>query len=111
MKRIGRAIRAMRWAHPEPYVDDAVDGREVLDKLAGLPIGTWSYQWDGPAVRHLGPMSQDFMAAFGLGDDERRINLLDANGVTMVAIQALYRRVIQLEQELENRRQQARTDA
>jgi trimeric autotransporter adhesin len=33
-----------------------------------------------------GPMSQDFMAAFGLGDDDSRINLIDANGVNMVAI-------------------------
>jgi hypothetical protein len=74
-----------------------VNGQELLETLAGLPISKWSYLWDGPAVRHLGPMSQDFMAAFHLGDDERRIDLLDANGVNMVAIQALYRRVIALE--------------
>ena len=35
-----------------------------------------------------------------VGDDERRINLLDANGVNVVAIQALYRRVVALEGEL-----------
>ena len=51
-------------------------------------------------MRHLGPMAQDFMAAFRLGDDDRKINLLDANGVLTVAIQALYRRLVQLEAEV-----------
>jgi hypothetical protein len=76
---------------------EPVDGHAILELLAALPISTWSYNWDGPEVRHLGPMAQDFMATFGLGDDERKINLIDANGVVMVAIQALYRRVIALE--------------
>jgi len=40
-------------------------------------------------------MSQDFMAAFGA--DGRKIELLDANGVNMVAIQALVRRLQALE--------------
>jgi hypothetical protein len=79
---------------------DPVNGFEVLEKLAALPISTWNYKGDDPAVRHLGPMAQDFAAAFGLGDDDRTINMIDANGVVMVAIQALYRRVQQLEAEV-----------
>jgi hypothetical protein len=74
-----------------------VDGYEVLEKLAALPISTWNYKTDAPSVRHLGPMAQDFAAAFGLGDDDRKINMVDANGVVMVAIQALYRRLRDLE--------------
>jgi hypothetical protein len=74
----------------------AVSGPDVLAKLAVLPISAWSYEWE-PDVPHLGPMAQDFAAAFGLGDDETKINHIDANGVTMVAIQALYRRVVELE--------------
>jgi len=35
-------------------------------------------------------MAQDFAAAFGVGEDEKYINMVDANGVTMVAIQVLY---------------------
>ncbi len=77
------------------------NGYEILDKLADLPISEWSYVWDGPEVRHLGPMAQDFAAAFGLGDDERKIDLIDANGVTMVAIQALLRRLKALEARVE----------
>lgn len=75
------------------------DGQQVLDQLAALEISTWRYEWE-PTIRHLGPMSQDFMAAFGLGADERKIDLLDANGVNMVAIQALLRRLQVLEAEV-----------
>lgn len=86
---------------PERAFDpDPVNGYEVLDKLAALPISKWSYVWDGPAVRHLGPMSQDFMAAFGEGADEHKIDLIDTNGVVMVSIQALYRRLLALEAEV-----------
>lgn len=35
-----------------------------------------------------------------LGDDHTKINLIDANGVCMVAIQALYRRVAELERQV-----------
>jgi hypothetical protein len=80
---------------------EPVNGQELLEKLASLPVSSWSYLWEDPAtVRHLGPMAQDFMAAFGLSDDDRKINLIDANGVLTVAIQALFRRVVALEEEI-----------
>jgi len=41
------------------------------------------------AVRHLGPMSQDFYEAFGLGHDHKMISMLDAQGVSLAAIQGL----------------------
>ena len=104
MRKLRTVWRSIRWGltgrHPEPFQHDPVNGHEILETLASLPISKWSYLWDGPAVRHLGPMSQDFMAAFHLGDNERRINVLDANGVNMVAIQALHRRVAGLEEEV-----------
>ena len=65
-----------------------------------MPISTWNYKSDPPSVRHLGPMAQDFMAAFGLGSDDKVINLVDANGVVMVSIQALHRRLRDLEAEV-----------
>jgi hypothetical protein len=79
---------------------EPVDGYEVLEKLATLPISTWNYTSDPESVRHLGPMEQDFMEAFGLGDDDTVIHHVDANGVMMVAIQALYRKVQALEAEV-----------
>lgn len=65
----------------------------LLDELAALPVSTWRYKWDDPDVRHLGPMAQDFAAAFGLGENERWIETTDADGVNMVAIQEVTRRL------------------
>ena len=83
-----------------------INGHELLERLTALPVSTWRYHWEPPDVRHLGPMSQDFRAAFGLGDDERRIDMVDANGVLTVALQALYRRIAALEAEVAALREQ-----
>jgi hypothetical protein len=68
-----------------------VDTQQILDKVAHLPISTWTYVNEPNAVRHLGPMAQDFHASFGLGDDDRTYNSVDAHGVALAAIQALER--------------------
>jgi hypothetical protein len=66
-----------------------VNPQDVLAKVASLPIEQWQYKAD-PGVRHLGPMSQDFHAAFGLnGADDRRIATVDEEGVALAAIQGL----------------------
>jgi Flp pilus assembly pilin Flp len=71
----------------------AVNAREVLGRVVSLPIATWNYLSQGPAVRHIGPMAQDFHAAFGVGEDDTHINMVDANGVALAAIQGLYQLV------------------
>ena len=65
-----------------------VNTREVLDKVAALPITEWQYKTQGDA-RHIGPMAQDFRAAFGVGRDEKHITTVDADGVALAAIQGL----------------------
>ncbi len=70
-----------------------IDGREVLERLASVPMSTWSYKSDDPSVRHLGPMAQDFHAAFGLGNTDRAYDPIDAHGVAFAAIQGLYQMV------------------
>ena len=67
-----------------------VDGREVLERLVEMPIETWNYQAQDPSIRHMGPMAQDFYAAFQVGMDERYIGTLDADGVALAAIQGLH---------------------
>jgi hypothetical protein len=67
----------------------SVDPFNVLRRLASLPISSWSYKAQ-PSVRHIGPMAQDFAKAFGVGDSNRRIALVDANGVELASIQALH---------------------
>jgi hypothetical protein len=50
---------------------------------------------DGPnaEVRHVGPMAQDFHAAFGLGDSDKSIGMQDIEGVALAAIQGLHQQL------------------
>lgn len=68
-----------------------VDGQQLLRKLARVPMQTWNYKTQAPSIRHIGPMAQDFRAAFGLGEDERHISEVDGQGVAMAGVQALYK--------------------
>jgi len=75
----------------------AVNPRTILDRLTKIPIQTWNYKSDPESVRHIGPMAQDFRAAFNLGKDDKTLHTVDAQGVTMAAIQGLHR--LSLEQQ------------
>jgi hypothetical protein len=77
-----------------------VDEKDVLLRLASVPIDTWRYKSQDPSVRHMGPVAQDFHAAFGLGEDEKYISTIDADGVALVAIQGLYKVVQEKEAEI-----------
>jgi hypothetical protein len=68
----------------------AVDPRQVLERLVAIPIESWSYLSDDASIRHIGPMAQDFAAAFGVGQDDKHIATVDADGVALVAIQGLH---------------------
>jgi hypothetical protein len=70
-----------------------VDEQAVLRSVARMPISSWSYTADDPSVRHVGPMAQDFYQAFGLGQTDRAYDPIDAHGVTLAAIKALYQQV------------------
>jgi len=69
-----------------------VDGEETLRRLASLPISTWNLKSQDPSIRHIGPVAQDFHAAFGYGESDSAINMEDSDGVALTAIQALYDR-------------------
>lgn len=69
-----------------------VDTRAVLDKVAALPITRWHYT-NAPSTTHLGPVAQDFHAAFGLGVDDKSIATVDADGIALAAIQGLNRKL------------------
>jgi trimeric autotransporter adhesin len=82
-----------------------VDAQRVLAQVAALPIATWNYRAESPSVRHMGPMAQDFSAAFGLGADDVSIGTIDVDGVALAAIQGLYQ--LTQAQEAENAAQKA----
>lgn len=69
-----------------------LSGEDVLTRLRSLPIQTWSYRVEDSSIRHLGPTAQDFRAAFGLGNDDKVIGTVDADGVALAGVQALDRR-------------------
>lgn len=71
----------------------AVNPRFILDRLASVPVQMWRYKSEPDGVRHIGPVAQDFRAAFGLGDSDKTINTVDAQGVALAAIQGLYRMI------------------
>jgi len=67
----------------------SVDARAVLDRVVALPLSTWRYNGQDKSIRHIGPIAQDFYAAFDVGEDERHISTVDADGVALAAIQGL----------------------
>jgi len=77
----------------------SVKPEEVLAKVAQLPVMQWSYKTDA-ATRHIGPMAQDFYAAFAVGTDERHIAPIDEGGVALAAIQGLNQKLEQKETEI-----------
>ncbi|MGH8014929.1 MAG: tail fiber domain-containing protein, partial [Candidatus Zixiibacteriota bacterium] len=86
----------------------AINVEELLEKLATMPITKWKYIAEESQADHIGPMSQDFYSAFGLGDDNKRISTIDADGVALAAIQALHKQNLELKRELEELRKQVK---
>jgi hypothetical protein len=81
----------------------AVNPQKVLDKVAALPITEWNYKTDSPDVQHIGPMAQDFQAAFGLnGKDDKHISVLDESGMALAAIQGLNQKLHEKDAEIQN---------
>ena len=68
-----------------------INGYDLLEKVGNMPITRWSYKSEGTGIEHIGPMAQDFYAAFKLGNDDKGISTVDADGVALAAIQELYR--------------------
>ncbi len=65
-----------------------IDPVAILEQLAELPVTAWNYKADPEQRRHIGPVAQDFHAAFDLGDD-KTITTLDADGIAFAAIQGV----------------------
>lgn len=76
------------------------DGELALSKIAQMSITSWSYKSTDGSVRHLGPMAQDFRAAFGLGADSVTITTTDIDGVNLLAVQALEKRTAEQRSEI-----------
>jgi trimeric autotransporter adhesin len=79
---------------------EPASGGGVLRKLASVPVSTWSYRAQDNSIRHIGPMAQDFYRAFGVGEDRKHIDSIDADGVALAAIKGLNRKVERLQRKV-----------
>jgi hypothetical protein len=86
-----------------------VSPEEVLDKVAALPIHEWNFTND-VATRHIGPMAQDFYAAFAVGPDDKHIATVDADGVALAAIQGLNEKVENSKQDTQSQLQKLKAE-
>jgi trimeric autotransporter adhesin len=80
-----------------------VDTAAILECVAKIPVQQWRFKAEGEQVKHIGPMAQDFRAAFGLGAHETAIATVDADGVALAAIQGLNQKVENLNDQLKRR--------
>jgi len=79
---------------------NAVNSCDVLARVAAMPVSEWNYKSD-PATRHIGPMAQDFYAAFSVGMDDRHISMVDADGVALAAIKGLNQKLNEKDAEIQ----------
>ena len=75
-----------------------ISGQAILDSLDSMPITMWNMK--GTTVKHIGPVAQDFYAAFNVGEDNRHINTVDEGGVALIASQTLYRIIREKEEHI-----------
>jgi trimeric autotransporter adhesin len=76
-----------------------LDGETVLLRLRSVPVTKWRYKGEADrTVRHIGPMAQDWHAAFGLSSDNESINQGDFDGVNLAAVKALDGRTERMQQ-------------
>ena len=84
----------------------SIKPREVLDKVMAMPIMKWEFKMDAGGVTHLGPMAQDFHAAFDLnGSDDTHISTVDEGGVALAAIQGLNQKLDEKNSEIQDLKQ------
>jgi len=84
-----------------------LDARVLLKKISDLDIQSWYYK--NTEERHIGPVAEDFVEAFNVGDmraedgqrDNHYISSADVAGVALVGVQELYRMVNELQEKTE----------
>lgn len=77
-----------------------LDHKALLQKIAKLDITEWNFKYEAAAVRHIGPMAQDFHSVFGLGEREDRIAPLDTSGVALAAVQGLQKELAERDRQI-----------
>lgn len=81
-----------------------IDDEELLDNVNKLSVTKWRYK--GTDETHIGPIAEEFKEIFNLGlkEDDKHISTLDAAGVALKAIQALYKKNKELQEQIDELR-------
>jgi hypothetical protein len=75
-----------------------VNYNTILQGVKSVPVYTWSYKTQDSSIVHVGPMAQDFSAAFHVGESDSTISSVDADGINFAAIKALEEKTATLKQ-------------
>lgn len=77
-----------------------IDESDILDRLASLDISEWRYLTEPEGTWHIGPVAEEFQAAFGLSDG-KTLNMIDTTGISFAAIKALKRELDEKQTEVD----------
>lgn len=76
------------------YAIEALKIEECFQKIQELTLYQWKYK--NQSQTHIGPMAQDFYGLFQVGESNKYINSLDADGTILFGIKDLNKRVLGL---------------
>ena len=71
---------------------EPVEPETALEAVESMPVSTWEYTDEdgaGEGTRFIGPMAEEFHDAFDVGDNEKAINSINADGAAFAAIKGL----------------------
>ena len=68
-----------------------IDPFEALEKIMQVPITRWNYKNEDASTTHIGPVAQDFFAAFQTGGPNGNVSIstIDPSGVALIGVQGL----------------------
>jgi hypothetical protein len=78
----------------------SVDTSDILAKINQLDLSSWNYKTENASIRHLGPIAEDFYNIFQLGNSNKSISTIDPAGVALAGIQALDKKITNVQESL-----------
>jgi len=79
---------------------EKIDYLSILDRVENLNIYTWNYITQDNSIRHIGPFAQDIYAAFGFGETDKAISIVDMDGINLASIKALIIKIEKLKEKI-----------
>ncbi|MGV6852964.1 MAG: tail fiber domain-containing protein [bacterium] len=80
----------------------SINPAKLLSAIANLSISTWNYKHQSDDNRHIGPMAEEFYAAFGFGTSDKKVRTGDVASVALAAVQALQQELAKKDQQIKS---------